>query len=87
MIPTILDEKLLRNKKGICGAEVSFTDDTPLKTKKQEFLNNDKNRNEFVKVLSEKLVKAGCTTYGTIVDVYVVIAQTAACLSRKKWLS
>lgn len=84
MIPTILDEKFLRNKKGICGAEVSFTDDTPLKTKKQEFLNNDKNRNGFIKMLSEKLVKAGCTAYGTIGDVYVLIAQTAALMSHKK---
>lgn len=84
MIPTILDEKFLRNKKGIFGAEVSFTDDTPLKTKKQEFLNNNKNRNGFVKMLSEKLVKAGCTAYGTIGDVYVLIAQTADCISRKK---
>lgn len=84
IVPSILDEKFLRNKKGICGAEISFTDATPLKCNKREFLNNDKNKNEFVKILSQKLVDAGCTTHCTFDDLNLLIARTAALMSRKK---
>lgn len=35
-------------------------------------------------MLSEKLANAGCTAYGTVGDANIFIAQTAACMSRKK---
>lgn len=79
-----MDEKIRRNKKGICGPEISFTGTTPLNTKKQEFLSNIKNRNEFIKILSEKLVDAGCTVCNTMCDINVIIAKEAVRMSAKK---
>ncbi len=81
LAPSIMDEKILRNKKGVCGPEISFTGATPLKAKKQEFLSNVKNRNEFIKILSAKLVEVGCTVSTTTSDVNIFIAQQAARIS------
>lgn len=82
--PSIMDEKNRRNKKGVCGSEISFTDATPLKIKKQEFLSNSKNRNEFINILSEKLGEAGCTVFKTMGDANILIAKKAACISIEK---
>lgn len=84
LAPSIMDEKILRNKKGVCGPEISFTGATPLKTKKQEFLSNAKNRNEFIKILSEKLIDAGCTVSNTMGDANIFIAQQASRISEEK---
>lgn len=75
--PSVMDEKNLRNKKGICGVEVSFTGTTPLKSKKQQFLNNPKNKNSFVKFLSERLERAGFNSIYATGDGNALIARTA----------
>lgn len=83
-VPSIFDDNFLKSKKGACGSEISFIGATPLKTKKQEFLSNVKNRNAFIRFLSQKLEEAGCMVLSTIEDVNVFIAQTAVSMSYTK---
>lgn len=83
-VPSITDEKASRNKKGICGSEISFSGATHLNVKKQEFLNNVNNRNNFIRCLSTKLAKAGCTVIRTYGDENIEISSTAARMSREK---
>lgn len=80
--PSIMDEKNRRNKNS--GSEISFIGATPLKTKKQVFLSNAKNRNEFIKLLSRRLGQTGFTVSTTTNDANIVIAQEATVMSTKK---
>lgn len=77
-----MDEKSRRNKNS--GSEISFTGTTPLRIKKQVFLSNVKNRNEFVNMLSRKLGETGFTVSKATRDVNVVIAQRVAVMSTEK---
>lgn len=77
-----MDERNRRNRN--FGSEISFTGTTPLNTKKQDFLSNTKNRNEFINVLSERLLATGCTVSKTTADANIVIAKRAASVSTEK---
>lgn len=81
MAPSITDDKFLRRKNGLCGSEISFNGATILKTKKQEFLSNVKNKNNFVQILSQKLAEDGCTVLKSFYDHNIEIATTAARMS------
>lgn len=80
--PFIMDDKNRRNKN--FGSEISFIGATPLKTKKQEFLSNSKNRNKFVDMLSEKLVETGLTVAKTTDDANILIAEKSVSISAEK---
>lgn len=80
--PSIMDEKNRRNKN--FGSEISFTGATPLNTKKQEFLSNTKNRNDFIDILSEKLAETGLSVAKTTGDANILIAKRAVSMSAEK---
>lgn len=63
---------------------MSFTGTTPLKYKKEVFLSNVKNKEKFIKILTEKLQHAGCIVMNTAGDANVLIAQIAADMSDNK---
>ncbi len=77
-----MDEKHRRNKN--FGSEISFNGATPLKTKKQEFLSNPKNRNEFINILGKKLEETGVAVANTMGDANISIAERAISLSAEK---
>lgn len=80
--PSIMDEKNRRKKN--FGPEISFIGATPLNTKKPEFLSNTTNRNQFIDMLSEKLVETGFTVAETTDDANILIAKTAVSISAEK---
>ncbi|KAA0203748.1 hypothetical protein HAZT_HAZT002769 [Hyalella azteca] len=56
---------------------VNFNHSTPFITKKEQFLANASNKQEFVNMLSQKLVSAGCHVLQAEGDADVLIATTA----------
>ena len=51
-----------RRSKGIAGTSVTFTGDTPVTMKKDQFLANRQNKQRFIFMLSEELTKKNCET-------------------------
>ncbi|VDI48316.1 Hypothetical predicted protein [Mytilus galloprovincialis] len=54
-VPTTKDVTHFRRTKGILSPKVNFNNDTPIKTKKDEFLSNSENKQHFINTLGEKL--------------------------------
>ena len=75
--PTTKDTAHLRRTKGITGAKVYFTQNTPFKTKKEQFLANSENKQDFIFMLSRCLEENGCNTIHAEADADVLIVQTA----------
>ncbi|CAC5426498.1 unnamed protein product [Mytilus coruscus] len=73
-----------RRTKGIIGTEVSFTDRTPFKSKKEIFLANNENKQNFINLLSGKMVEKGIETKHADADADVLIALTAIESSKTK---
>ncbi|KAA0192351.1 hypothetical protein HAZT_HAZT005538 [Hyalella azteca] len=59
------------------GVKVNFNPYTPFTTKKEQFWTNASNKQEFVNMLSQKLVSAGCHVLQAEGDADVLIAKTA----------
>ncbi|VDI39683.1 Hypothetical predicted protein [Mytilus galloprovincialis] len=54
-VPTTKDVTHFSRTKGIISPKVNFNNDTPIKTKKDEFLSNSENKQHFINTLGEKL--------------------------------
>ncbi|CAC5420075.1 unnamed protein product [Mytilus coruscus] len=54
-VPTTKDVTHIRRTKGIISPKVNCNNDTPIKTKKDEFLSNSENKQHFINTLGEKL--------------------------------
>ena len=75
--PTTKDTAHLRRTKGITGAKVYFNENTPFKTKKEQFLSNSENKQELIFMLSRFLEANGCKTVHAPSDADVLIVKTA----------
>ncbi|CAG2194071.1 unnamed protein product [Mytilus edulis] len=75
--PDTKDATHQRRTKGIIGTKVSFTDRTPFKSKKEIFLANIENKQNFINLLSAKMVEKGIKTKHADADADVLIALTA----------
>lgn len=75
--PSINDESWLRESKGALGLEVLFDADMVLKIKKETFLRNTKNKQQFIELLAKKLEENGCSVVITVDNVTVKIANVA----------
>ena len=71
------DTAHLCRTKGITGAKVYFTQNTPFKTKKEQFLSNYENKQEFIFMLGRCLLANGCSTIHAEGDSDVLIVATA----------
>ncbi|CAC5375557.1 unnamed protein product [Mytilus coruscus] len=54
-VQNIKDVTHIKRTKGIISPKVNFNNDTPIKTKKDEFLSNSENKQHFINTLGEKL--------------------------------
>ncbi len=63
--------------KGISGATVAFTEDMNALMKKEHFLGNKKNKQQFINMLSKELKKQHCQVYHAAGDADVLIVQKA----------
>lgn len=75
------DESWLRETKGVLGMEVLFTSDMNLKIKKETFLQNRKNKQRFIELLTKTLVDSCFTVRITFDNAVVAVATFAAKLS------
>lgn len=80
--PSTNDESWLRENKGALGIEVVFGSGTELKLKKELFLRNRKNREQFIGLLTEKLKVNGFSVIESSVNVNVLMAKVAVELSK-----
>ena len=67
--------------KGVLG---NFTGDMVMKSKKDEFLVNQENKQKFIKLLGEKLEQAGCVIIHAEQDADFLIAMTALTSAKEK---
>ncbi len=75
--PSTKDATHLR-RTGTCpGLTVHFTGDMVIKSKKDEFLANEINKQRFINLLSDCLEKAGCDTFHATHDADVLIVTKA----------
>ncbi|VDI77900.1 Hypothetical predicted protein [Mytilus galloprovincialis] len=67
----------LKRTKGISGTKVTFTETTPFRSKKETFLANNENKQNFIEMLSKKMHSNGIETKHASADADVLIAKTA----------
>ena len=75
--PPTKDAAHLRRSGGVVGAEVNFVGSMPLKSKKDHFLANDKNKQRFINMLSKRLTDCVVKTIHAVGDADLLICQTA----------
>ena len=75
--PSTKDLTHIRRSKGLVAPKVVFTKDMPFKTKKDIFLSNTENKQEFINMLSSELVECGLETRHATDDADVLIVNTA----------
>ena len=66
-----------RRSKGNAGTTVTFTGDTPVTMKKDQFMANRQNKKRFISMLSEELAKKNCETHHASGDADLLIVQKA----------
>ena len=66
-----------RRSKGNAGATVTFTADMTITMRKEQFLANRKNKQQFIFMLSRELQKNNCKTHHASGDVDLLIVQKA----------
>ena len=66
-----------RRAKGNAGATVKFTADMPTTMKKEQFLANRRNKQQFIIMLSKELQKKNCKTHHASGDADFLIVQKA----------
>ncbi|CAC5419297.1 unnamed protein product [Mytilus coruscus] len=67
----------LKRIKGIFGTKVTFTETTPFRSKKELFLANNENKQNFIEMLSRNMHSNGIETKHASSDADVLIAKTA----------
>ncbi|VDI55510.1 Hypothetical predicted protein [Mytilus galloprovincialis] len=75
--PDTKDAMHLKRTKGISGTKVTFTETTPFRSKKETFLANNENKQNFIEMLSKKMHSNGIETKHASADADVLIAKTA----------
>lgn len=75
--PSTSDECWLRDHKGALGIEVVFGISTELKLKKEVFLRNRKNKEQFICLLTKKLEENGLPVSKSSVNMNVALAKVA----------
>jgi hypothetical protein len=75
--PSTKDLTHIRRSKGLVAPKVVFTKDMPFKTKKDIFLTNTENKQQFINMLSSELVECGLETRHATDDADVLIVNTA----------
>lgn len=75
--PSTKDATHLRRSGGVRGAQVNFVGGMPLKSKKEHFLANSRNKQRFIFMLGAKLEETGSKTIYAADDADVLIAKTA----------
>ena len=81
--PSIKDVTHQRRTKGLRGTKIKFNKSTPFKTKKELFLTNTENKQDFINMLGKYLSEKGCTVLNADGDADLMIAQTAVKLSEE----
>ena len=66
------------------GATVTFTEDTKVTMKKDNFLTNYKNKQRFINILSRFVLENNCPTYHAEDDTDVLIVKTAVESARER---
>ena len=82
--PTTKDTTHLRRTRGVTGTRVYFTESTPFKSKKEQFLSNSENKQEFILMLSRFLEDKRYTTMHAESDADLLIVMTAVEYSEHK---
>lgn len=75
--PDTKDAMHLRRTKGIFGTRVTFSETTPFRSKKETFLANGENKQNFIEMLSKIMNLHGIETKHASADADVLIAKTA----------
>ena len=68
-----------RRSKGSDGTTITFTADTPVTMKIEQFLANRQNKQRFIVMLSEELKKNICEVHHASEDADLLIVTKAAC--------
>ena len=66
-----------RRASGKVVATCTFTESVSITLKKDNLLSNPKNKQRFLMMLSQVLHNAGCVTYHSDGDAYILIVKTA----------
>ncbi|KAK3085994.1 hypothetical protein FSP39_011885 [Pinctada imbricata] len=82
--PSTKDNTHRRRTHGITGTRVIFEESTPFRSKKDIFLSNNQNKQDFIKMLSSELRKEGIDVKQAEADADVLISKTAIELSRSQ---
>ena len=80
--PSTKDHTHQRRTKGIVGTKVYFNEDTPFKSKKDLFLGNVENKQNFITLLANHLRNQGCKTIHADYDADTLIVRTAVQCSK-----
>ena len=75
--PSTKDNAHLRRTKGIVGPEVHFNNSSIFHGQKTTFLSNEKNKQNFINTLSDKMNAAGIKTAHSVGDADLLIVLTA----------
>ena len=75
--PTTKDQTHQRRSKGIKGTKVLFDQSTVFKTKKEKFLSNAENKQNFINLLASYLSSSGCIIIHAKTDADVQIVEIA----------
>ena len=81
--PSIKDVTHQRRTKGLTGTKINFNENTPFKTKKDVFLSNNENKQNFINMLGKVLSEKGCSVVYAEGDADLTIVQTAVKLSEE----
>jgi hypothetical protein len=79
--PSTKDHTHSRRTKGTESTKIEFRKNTPFKSKKENFLCNNENKQAFINMLSEFLVSNGIRTEHAEADADVIIAKTGIVLA------
>ena len=82
--PSTKDHAHRRRSKGIVGSQVRFGEMTPFRSKKDIFLSNEENKENFIRLLSREFNKRGIRTLHSSHDADVLIVKTAIENSRQR---
>lgn len=74
--PSTKDITHMRRAHGIIGSNVCFKNNTPFKGKKENFLTNKENKQNFIYMLGNALLKSGCKVVHAEDDADVLIVKT-----------
>ena len=82
--PATKDATQLRRAEACAGVTLYFDGDKMIQSKKEDFLNNKANKQQFIHYLSNKLERVGCSIDHATHDADVLIVQTAVASAQTK---